>query len=72
MLAPISQLYPLSIMPENAKNKKSTTKRVFHSLNFEEKREKKERILKAKSLKFHLKNQMKSYSKTKICDIVNF
>lgn len=56
-------------MPENAKNKKSTTKRVFHSLNFEEK---KERILKAKSLKFHLKNQMKSYSKTKICDIVNF
>ncbi len=24
-LAPISQLYPLSIMPENAKNKKSTT-----------------------------------------------
>ncbi len=37
-----------------------------------EKREKKERILKAKSLKFHLKNQIKSYSKTKIRFIVNF
>lgn len=36
-----------------------------------EKREK-ESVLRAKTLKFHLKNQMKTNSKPKICDIVNF
>lgn len=51
LLAPISQLYPLSIMPENAKNKKSTTMRVIHSPNFEEKREKKREDFDSKILK---------------------